>query len=122
MKCKTQLQDAMAKFKSLVPSHLQTSEEISSWDQVETIVSAVQAQWERKGKQSLVERAKGQFRRMCQGLDNHASVLKMIPSENNYTSLIVGSVTMIIKVSQCRRHLALLALAALSQLTSLVHS
>lgn len=90
----------MTKFKSLVPSHLQTNEEISTWDQVETIVSAVQAQWDAKGKRGLVDRAKGHFRRMCQGLNNHAGVLKMIPSENNYTSLIVGSVTMIIKVSQ----------------------
>lgn len=106
MKCKKQLQDAMAKFKSLVPPHLQTNEEISNWDQVETIVSAVQAQWEGKSRHSVINRVKGHFRRMCQGLNNHASVLKMIPSENNYTSLIVGSVTMIIKVSrQCRTEL-----------------
>lgn len=89
----------MEKFKSLIPSHLRTDEEITTWEQVEAITSAVQFQWEAKSKESVVGRAKALFRRMCQGLNNHAGVLEMIPSQNNYTSLIVGSITMIIKVS-----------------------
>lgn len=35
---------------------------------------------------------------MCNGMNNHATALKMLPTESEYVSIIGGAVAMIIKV------------------------
>ena len=41
------------------------------------------------------------FKKICSTLDDHKSILKVFPSQNNYTSPLVGSVTILMKVRTC---------------------
>ncbi len=88
----------MKEFQDLVPADMKSSSLPTSWDDVEAAVATVQARWETKGKDGHVTRAKGWVRKMCNGLHNHSTALKMLPSESEYVSLVAGAVTMIIKV------------------------
>lgn len=88
----------MQGFQALVPSHLSKGPLPTSWEDVEHVVSSIQAQWATKHKESNVERAKDWVRKMCNGLNNHSTALKMLPSETEWVSVIAGSVSMIIKV------------------------
>lgn len=70
----------------------------TSWDDVVSAATKVQAQWETKATDSRAGRARDVVRRMCNGLNNHATALKMLPTESEYLSIVGGSVSMIIKV------------------------
>jgi hypothetical protein len=39
------------------------------------------------------------FRRICKALDNHKKIFKVFPSKNNYTSVICGSLALIINAA-----------------------
>jgi len=88
----------MAGFQKLVPDHLKSNQLPTSWDDVQLAAAQVQAQWEAKAKEGHLGRAKGWIRKMCNGMNNHATALKMLPSDSEYVSLVAGSVSMIIKV------------------------
>ena len=88
----------MKSFQSLIPDHLKMQAVPTSWSDVEAAVTAVQAQWDSKSRETRAARAKTWMRRMCNGMHNHSSALKMLPSESEYVSLVAGSVTMIVKV------------------------
>jgi len=92
--------NAMKEFQDLVPEELRSTEMPKSWSDVELAVSTVQAEWEIKTKESHGARARHWVRKMCTGLHNHSAVLNMLPTNNEYVSLISGAVVMIIKVGQ----------------------
>ncbi|KAH6974180.1 hypothetical protein BKA56DRAFT_733835 [Ilyonectria sp. MPI-CAGE-AT-0026] len=94
-----ELSECMKSFQKLVPGSSTTNSLPTSWGEVEKAVQEVQAQWETRKKETHLGKAKSCLRRMCNGLSNHSAILKLIPSESVYTSLIAGSVTMIIKAS-----------------------
>lgn len=96
-RARQELFETMKKFQQLVPG--QSNRAMASWDDVELIVQDVQAQWDRNVKDTRFGRTKQWLRKMCDGMNNHSSALKLLPSESVYTSLIAGSVSMIIKVS-----------------------
>ena len=96
-KAKRQLLDSMSKFQSHVPG-AKENELPTSWDDVVLAASAVQTQWEMKAKDSRTGRARELVRKVCNGMNNHATALKMLPTESEYVSLVAGSVLMIIKV------------------------
>lgn len=96
-KAKRQLLESMENFQALVP-WTRDSEMPTSWDDVVSAATKVQAQWETKAKDSRAGRARDVVRRMCNGLNNHATALKMLPTESEYLSIVGGSVSMIIKV------------------------
>lgn len=58
-------------------------------------VDNLEAEW--KEKHGPVYLA---FRKICSTLDDHKSVLKVFPSQNNYASPLVGSVTILLKVGK----------------------
>lgn len=89
----------MAAFQALVPEDLKTTQIPKSWADVELAVSTVQVRWEAKTKESPTARTRHRIRKMCVGLHNHSAALDMLPTSNEYVSLIAGAVTMIIKVS-----------------------
>ncbi|KAL2194965.1 hypothetical protein P885DRAFT_79864 [Corynascus similis CBS 632.67] len=93
------LMNAMKEFQDLVPEELRSTEMPKSWSDVELAVSTVQAEWEIKTKESYGARARHWVRKMCTGLHNHSAVLNMLPTNNEYVSLISGAVVMIIKAS-----------------------
>ncbi|CAI4219214.1 unnamed protein product [Parascedosporium putredinis] len=96
-KAKRQLLDSMRKFQSHVPG-AKENELPTSWDDVVLAATAVQTQWETKAKDSRTGRARELVRKVCNGMNNHATALKMLPTESEYVSLVAGSVLMIIKV------------------------
>ncbi len=91
----------MKAFQALVPEELRSTQLPKSWSDVEQAVSTVQAQWEAKTRGSYSARARDWARKMCTGLHNHSAALKMLPTDNDYVSLVAGAMTMIIKVRNC---------------------
>lgn len=97
-KAKVQLLESMNKFVRLVPG-TKSSQVPTCWDDVAAAVAEAQSLWEAREKDSRVGRVKELLRKMCNGLNNHATVLKMLPTESEYVSLVAGSVSLIIKVA-----------------------
>lgn len=97
-KSKQQLLQSMKSFQNLFSERLQTAFSPRSWAEVDLAVSKVQAQWDLK-KKTHAGRAKEWIRKMCNGMNNHSTALKMLPSDSEYVSLVAGAVTMIIKAS-----------------------
>ena len=89
----------MRKFQEFVPEASKITTTAACWADVELAVQDVQSQWNTKVKESHFGRTKQWLRKMCDGLNNHSSAMKLLPSESVYTSLVAGSVTMILKVS-----------------------
>ncbi|KAH7139864.1 hypothetical protein B0J13DRAFT_677009 [Dactylonectria estremocensis] len=99
LKTQQQLFDSMKEFQKLVPGQCAATTTFTSWADVERVVQDVQTQWDIRTKETHLGKAKNCLRKMCNGLNNHSATLKMLPSESVYTSLIAGSVAMIIKAS-----------------------
>jgi hypothetical protein len=104
-KAKRQLIESMNKFRDLVPGN-KSNQVVTCWDDVTAAVAEAQSLWEVKAKDSRAGRVKVLLRKMCNGLNNHATVLKMLPSESEYVSLVYGSVSMIIKAWTPTRKIA----------------
>ena len=98
-KAKRQLLESMQKFQHLVPGTKTVGEVPFSWGHVLSATSEAQLLWEAKAKDSRVGRVKEWARKMCNGMNNHAQALKMLPAESEYVSLVAGAVSMIIKVN-----------------------
>lgn len=78
-------------------------QEVSSWRDVQAVVETVQQQWEQKREKNRFRPAVGHLHKFCNTIQNHSSVLSMLPSNNNYVSLFYGSITTVIQVSSsCR--------------------
>ncbi|KAH7129225.1 hypothetical protein EDB81DRAFT_860164 [Dactylonectria macrodidyma] len=97
LKTQQQLFGSMKDFQKFVPGHSATAAPLTSWADVEKVVQDVQAQWDTKTNETHLGKTKNCLRKMCNGLNNHSTTLKLLPSESMYTSLIAGSVSMIIK-------------------------
>lgn len=78
---------------------MKSSKVPTCWDDVAAAVAETQSLWEARTKDSRVGRVKELLHKMCNGLENHATVLKLLPTESEYVSLVAGSVSLIIKVS-----------------------
>lgn len=87
----------MRKFQDLVPG-TKAHEVPTSWDDVVLAATEVQAGWEARAKDTRTGRVRRLVRKMFNGMNNHATALKMLPTESEYVSLVGGSVLMIIKV------------------------
>ncbi|CAI6302218.1 unnamed protein product [Periconia digitata] len=73
--------------------------------EMETLKSSVdslEAEW--KESHGLVYDA---FKKICRTLDDHKSILKVFPSQNNYASPLVGSITIIIQAAKLHSEIAL---------------
>lgn len=89
---------AMKDFQDDAPTNSLPTHHAWTWADIEAAVGKVQMQWKQNHEQSLSS-ATAVLRKMCHGLHNHSAILKMVPSENNYVSIISGAVSMIIKAS-----------------------
>ena len=94
----SKLIDAMENFQTLNPNCGKLSTMPTSWKDVEMAISDILAKWERNNT-SRTGGVKNFLRKVCTSLHNHSTVLKMLPSDSEYVSLIAGSINMIIKVS-----------------------
>lgn len=92
------LLQAMKDFQAYAPNQSLPTQNAWKWTDVMSTVSTVQVQWMREHSESRFSRATSRLRKMCHGLHNHSAILKMVPSENIYVSLISGAVSMLIKV------------------------
>ncbi|KAI1330017.1 hypothetical protein F5Y16DRAFT_364699 [Xylariaceae sp. FL0255] len=98
-KARQELMNAMKEFQKHIPDHLKTGELPTSWAEVERAVLSVQEERSSHGKDNHRARMRDRVRKMCKGLHNHASFLKLLPSESEYASLISGTVTVFMKAS-----------------------
>ncbi|KAK1995569.1 hypothetical protein LX36DRAFT_157800 [Colletotrichum falcatum] len=76
-----ELRQLMQSFQALVPNHPPEAALPTSWDAVMQAVATTGV------------------RRMCNGLNNHSTALKMLPSESEWVSVIAGTVSMVVKAS-----------------------
>lgn len=90
--------EVMRKFQDLVPVHLRKGVIPASWTEVDAAIQTVQAEWEAKRDGSRFFRAREWIRKMGNGMNNHATALKMLPTESEYITIIAGAVSMVIKV------------------------
>ncbi|KFA70589.1 hypothetical protein S40285_04684 [Stachybotrys chlorohalonatus IBT 40285] len=98
-KTKQNLMEVMRKFQDLVPVHLRKGVIPASWTEVDAAIQTVQAEWEAKRDGSRFFRAREWIRKMGNGMNNHATALKMLPTESEYITIIAGAVSMVIKAS-----------------------
>lgn len=89
----------MNKFQEVASNHSENKSFPRNWDEVKATVAEVEAQWDQRHRDTRTGRAKDYLRKMGNAMNNHSSALKMLPSEDNYMSVISGSVSMIIKAS-----------------------
>lgn len=94
----------MQSFQDLIPQELKTTIIPKAWSDVETAVLTVQEYWESQAQGNKTSQAKRWFRKMCNGLHSHKTLLDLLPKESEYVSVVAGAVTMIIKVSCSCRH------------------
>ncbi|KAI1740429.1 hypothetical protein F4680DRAFT_419428 [Xylaria scruposa] len=98
-KAQKELRCSIKDFHECLPAHLKFAALPKSWSEVELAISDVQKQWDSRNTDTRIGRANGWVRRMCNGLNNHATALKLLPAESEYTSLISGAITMFMKAS-----------------------
>ncbi|KAI0437533.1 hypothetical protein F4803DRAFT_538430 [Xylaria telfairii] len=98
-KAQQELRSSIEDFHEFVPNHLKSAPLPKSWSEVELAISSVQKGWDSRNSGSRVGQVNAWVRRMCNGLNNHATVLKLLPAESEYTSLISGAITMFMKAS-----------------------
>ncbi|KAK3987611.1 hypothetical protein QBC44DRAFT_400058 [Cladorrhinum sp. PSN332] len=94
-----ELMNTMASFQSLVPEDISSTILPACWSDVEEVVSTVQARWNLKSKQGHSGRIKTLFHKMCSSLNNHSAAFKVLPTQNDYVSVIAGAVGLIVKAS-----------------------
>ncbi|KAI0186131.1 hypothetical protein EV127DRAFT_472894 [Xylaria flabelliformis] len=98
-KAQQELRCSIKDFHKYLPNHLKLAALPKSWSEVELAMSDVEKQWDSRNTDTRIGQANGWVRRMCNGLNNHATVLKLLPAESEYTSLISGAITMFMKAS-----------------------
>ncbi|KAI1129036.1 hypothetical protein F5Y10DRAFT_239073 [Nemania abortiva] len=98
-KAQHELRSSLKDFHECVPDRLKSAGLPKSWSEVEPIISGMQREWDSRNTDTRVGRTNAWVRRMCIGLNNHATVLKLLPAESEYTSLISGAITMFMKAS-----------------------
>ncbi|KAF4536168.1 Phytanoyl-dioxygenase family protein [Lasiodiplodia theobromae] len=72
---------------------------ISSWQDVKATIERVQASWEQKRDNSKFRRGAEYLRSICNTIDSHSAVLEMLPSSNDYASVLCGGLTTVVKAS-----------------------
>lgn len=70
-----------------------------SWQDVASVVDKVIARLERKQEKSRFRRATKHLRTFCSTVKAHSTALKMIPSTNEYVSVLYGALATVIQVS-----------------------
>lgn len=69
-----------------------------SWSSLRQTVTRLQTQHDAKAKKGLTGQSKSHFHRICEKIDNHSHFLKILPQGDKYTSLVCGSLEVIVKV------------------------
>ncbi|KAH8894174.1 hypothetical protein GQ53DRAFT_839826 [Thozetella sp. PMI_491] len=96
---RSKLLQAMKNFRSLSQKHTEQALLPTSWEDVNLVISEIQAKWDTKNQESRMTRIKSGFRKLCDGIRNHSAALEMLPSESEYVSVISGCISMILKAS-----------------------
>jgi hypothetical protein len=88
----------MSKFQALVDDRLPDAgrPKAFSWSTVTQSISQAKTQYDAGGTKGQVRK---RFHTVCDVLENHSNMLKILPQGDKYTSLICGSVETIIQVS-----------------------
>ncbi|KAH7378243.1 hypothetical protein BKA66DRAFT_466879 [Pyrenochaeta sp. MPI-SDFR-AT-0127] len=96
-----ELEAALGKFQNAFQDkHLEVGElPALSWSSLTHRISQLKTQYDGKAKKNFQGQAKRKFHSVCETINNHSNVLKMLPHGDKYTSLICGSLETIIKAS-----------------------
>jgi uncharacterized protein YukE len=89
------LQDAIVSFPSSGDSTPWT------YENLQNAVDNAKRAWEGK-KRFLSGKAQKTYHDVMCTLDSHSALFAIIPSNNTYTSVVVGAVTTLVKVGHCR--------------------
>lgn len=97
----TRLQEQWIQFQDSIPQdeRIDTLHSEPSIDGLIKMVAIVSKAWQSKREKGKRGKAAASFHRLCASLDAHSSMLQVVPQGNQYTSLIVGTITSIVKAS-----------------------
>lgn len=70
-----------------------------SWGSLLDAIEKLKKQHVETSSKSPMHRPKKAFHRVCNAINDHSNVLKMLPQSEQYTSVITGSLETITKVS-----------------------
>jgi hypothetical protein len=70
----------------------------SSWSSLTQNITKIRNQYDTKASTGFQGKSKRLFHSICETLNNHSNVLKILPQGDKYTSLVCGSLEVIIKV------------------------
>jgi len=69
-----------------------------TWEDVAAVVESTQDRLERKQNKGKFRQAAKQLRRFCNGIKHHSTVLKLLPTSNQYVSVFYGALATVIQV------------------------
>lgn len=93
---------AWDKFQKALPK--EQRKDVTSKPDLKVLFGAVQTSsktWQQQSKNTKRGKVKSAFGGLCQHLQDHQSILNLIPNQSEYFSLLCGSLTTVILVSQC---------------------
>lgn len=94
------LRDAKEEFYKILPADDRFEGSRSKQDPAAVVVlvnSAIQG-WEKKHESSKFGKAKKLFHKVCSSIDQHSTLLEILPQQNEYVALFYGTVQVVIKV------------------------
>jgi hypothetical protein len=95
-----ELEAAMKAFQDAFPEAKVASEtnRAISWSSLLKSVTDLKLEQDEKSKKGFLNQPKKRFHNICDAINNHSTVLKMLPQGDKYTSIITGSIETITKV------------------------
>ncbi|OAK94708.1 hypothetical protein IQ06DRAFT_381858 [Phaeosphaeriaceae sp. SRC1lsM3a] len=87
----------------------------TDFDKLKNSVENLEVDW--KNRHGPVFAA---FKKLCSTLDDHRSILKVFPSQNNYASPLVGSVTILMKAAKSHTEISLKLSTSIAEISEKV--
>ncbi|KAF3041210.1 hypothetical protein E8E11_006998 [Didymella keratinophila] len=91
-----------------------------SWASLSSGISRIRLQHEEKTGKGILGKTKGKFHRLCEGINDHASVLKILPQE--YAGPVCSSIELIVKASVNHEQMGEDFASALEEVDEIIHA
>ena len=96
-----ELNKAWGKFRNTLPleEQVQFEKRAQTVADVINVVENVEREWRYKKRKGFSGQAKTYFRKICNTLGSHSTLLELLPSGSQYASVFCGTLQTLIKVS-----------------------
>ena len=96
-----ELNKAWDQFRNTLPleERVQFEKRAQTVADVVKVVEDVEREWRQKKRKGFSGQTKTWFRKICNTLDSHSTLLELLPSSSQYASVFCGTLQTLIKVS-----------------------